>query len=238
MLDIRTVNSATLLDQDLDPPLPHSTFRRDRLSLLIGLKKFRAIRSPSVETLALVLLKQQRGNKKLPNGERNNTIHGGRGEGIEIKDTLISTRDFLSSSAFVSPRLSAHRNQTSLTALGWERITQEFRRPPPLNFFPSSPRQPITVSPLFRLKILFFSPPFSSPSLHCLSRKQETLIGPTTDRFAATKSLLPISIEDEDRSLPPSLFARADFIASTGASGNGTMGTRIRLKNKRREEGT
>lgn len=64
MLDIRTVNSATLLDQDLDPPpLPHSTFRRDRLSLLIGLKKFRAIRSPSVETLALVLLKQQRGNK-------------------------------------------------------------------------------------------------------------------------------------------------------------------------------
>ena len=63
MLDIRTVNSATLLDQDLDPSLPHSTFRRDRLSLLIGLKKFRAIRSPSVETLALVLLKQQRGNK-------------------------------------------------------------------------------------------------------------------------------------------------------------------------------
>lgn len=153
---------------------------------------------------------------------------GGRGGGIEIKDTLISTRDFLSSSAFVSPRLSAHRNQTSLTALGWERITQEFRRPPPLNFLPSSPRRPITVSPLFRLEIFSFSP---------LSLPQAGNFNWANDRSICRNEIVTTDLYRRRRPIP-SLFARADFIASTDASGNGTMGTRIRLKNKRREEGT
>lgn len=120
--------------------------------------------------------------------------------GIEIKDTLISTRD-------LSPRRFSARGTREVSLLsGGKELHRNFDDRHRLISSPSP-----TVNPLFRLEILSFSPPpllllpLSLPPAGNFNWPDDRSIC----RNRLTKSLLPISIED--RAVVPSLFARAAF---------------------------